>query len=328
MDELLGIVTCTFNPAVDRVLEAPGFAVGKHVRARRVALFPAGKGVNVSRVLATLGRRSIATGFVGRNELAMFEEHLERAGKGLAVSQFLVVRHRTRDNTTIIDPVNETETHVVDEGFPVQPDDVQRIASKLSMLSREGVAMVFAGSLPPGLSGEALLAMLQRSAEKGARLVVDLSDDALASVAGKQRIWLGKFNQQELAQAAGQAVEDDDSFVRAAESLLTTRGGWVDVVLASRGAEGAGVFTDAGAYLGKVGVHPGRILTSVGCGDALLAGVLHSYFTTGDWRQALREGLAVATANAIVEEAGALQLDDVEEFRAMAILEPVQAARR
>lgn len=325
MDELLGIVTCTFNPAVDRVLEAPGFAVGKHVRARRIALFPAGKGVNVSRVLATLGRRSVVTGFVGRNELAMFEEHLERTGRGLAVSQFLVVRHRTRDNTTIIDPVNETETHVLDEGFPIQPDDVQRIASKLAMLSREGVALVFAGSLPPGLSADALLAMLQRSAEKGARLVVDLSEDALARVAGRQRVWLGKFNQEELAQAAGMDVEDDASFVRAAESLLTSRGGWVDVVLASRGADGAGLFTDAGAYLGKVGVHPGRILTSVGCGDALLAGVLHSYFTAGDWRQALLDGLAVATANAVVEEAGALQLEDVEEFRAMAIVEPVRA---
>lgn len=323
MNELLGIVTVTLNPAVDRVLEAPEFEVGKHVRARRIALFPAGKGVNVSRALSVLGRRSIATGFVGKNELHMFEEHLERAGKGAAVSQFLVVRARTRDNTTVIDPVNETETHIIDEGFAVLPDDVQRISSKLAMLAREDVYMVFAGSLPPGMSAEALMAMIRRSVEQGARVIVDLSGAALDAISG-QRVWCCKLNEEELAQAAGgTSLDSDEAFFTAGRSLLVNNGGWLDVVLASRGVQGAALFTAGAEFTGKVGVHPGRILTSVGCGDALLAGALDGHVRTGNWREALREGLAVATANAVVEEAGALRLEDIEEFRQAAIIEPI-----
>ena len=60
------IVSVTLNPAVDWVLEAPNFKVGSHIRARRIGWYPAGNGINVSRVLATLGTRSVATGFIGR----------------------------------------------------------------------------------------------------------------------------------------------------------------------------------------------------------------------------------------------------------------------
>ena len=49
------IVTVTLNPAVDKVLEVPGFHVGAHVRASVASLLPAGKGVNVARGLVRLG---------------------------------------------------------------------------------------------------------------------------------------------------------------------------------------------------------------------------------------------------------------------------------
>jgi len=130
------IVTVTLNPAVDRVLQVSGFAVGQHARAQRIGHYPAGKGVNLSRVLATLNTPSICTGFVGIKELTMFEEFLERVGHRRVTTQFLVIRDRTRDNTTIIDPVNETETHLSDIGFTVQRSDVRRMLSKVSMLSR------------------------------------------------------------------------------------------------------------------------------------------------------------------------------------------------
>ena len=58
------IITVTLNPALDTVLESPKFGVGKHVSATRVVSYPAGKGINVSRALAAIGVRSVATGFV------------------------------------------------------------------------------------------------------------------------------------------------------------------------------------------------------------------------------------------------------------------------
>ena len=62
------IVTVTLHTALDRVVEAPGLAVGAHIHASEVVCYPGGKGVNVSVTLDRLGVANQATGFVGREE--------------------------------------------------------------------------------------------------------------------------------------------------------------------------------------------------------------------------------------------------------------------
>ena len=51
------IVAVTLNPAVDRVLEVPGFRVGAHARAAVRALLPAGKGIRFLFSSPRLGRK-------------------------------------------------------------------------------------------------------------------------------------------------------------------------------------------------------------------------------------------------------------------------------
>jgi len=317
------VVTVTLNPAVDRVLEAPGFAVGRHVKAKRIALYPAGKGVNVSRVLATLGTRSVVTGLVGKNELGMFEEHLERAGEGRIVCQLLIVRARTRDNTTIVDPVEDTETHVRDEGFHVQPDDVTRIGSKLGMLARPGVMMAFCGSLPPGLEPSAFAAIVRRCRDLGAKVVVDTSREALEALRG-ERLWMAKLNAAELETLAQRPTETLEQTIEASRALSVHGGGVVDHVVATLGADGAVHIGEGGDLRGWVSVHPGRIVSTVGCGDSLLAGMLSILARDAKaWERAMREGLAAATANACTREAGFFDPNDLYEFRDVATLEHV-----
>lgn len=318
------IVTITLNPAVDRVLEAPGFAVGKHVRGRRVALYPAGKGINVSRVLAILGVRSVATGFVGQGELAMFEEHLEEIGANRVVCQLLIVRARTRDNVTIVDPIDDTETHIRDEGFEVQPEDVARIASKLALLANEDTLMIFGGSLPPGVSPSAFAHMVDRCGERGAQIVVDTSVPALADM-HEAAAWMLKLNREELAAMSELPTETEEQVLKASRSLLTRGKGRFGHVLATMGADGAMLIGSNVGLRGRVGVHPGRIVSTVGCGDCMVAGVIAGYTRTGDWRAAMREGLAVATAGAVERKAGFVSIEDVDEFRDAAIVEPIES---
>jgi len=317
------IVTVTLNPAVDRVLEAPNFAVGSHIRGRRVALYPAGKGVNASRVLAILGVRSIATGFIGRGELAMFEEHLEEVGAGRVVCQLLVVRGRTRDNVTIVDPVNDTETHIREDGFEIQSEDVGRIASKLALLAREEAIMVFAGSLPPGVSSSAFAHLIERCAERGADVVVDTSLAGLDEL-HDQGAWLMKLNREELAAMADAPTQTEEEVIAAASSLTRRSQGRVRHVVATMGADGAVLLGESIAYRARVGVHPGRIVSTVGCGDCLVAGLLAGWIRTGDWKAALLEGVAVATAGAVRREAGFIDPEDAAEFRHVAVVEPIE----
>jgi len=316
------IVTVTLNPCVDRVLEAPRFAVGSNVRGRVVARYPAGKGVIVSRVLATLGTRSVATGLIGREELNYFESFLERQGQGRITTQFLVVRGETRENFTVVDPVDDTETHLREIGFAVQPEDVTRISSKVRLLGRRDSLMVFSGSIPPGITPEVYAEIVRSCRARGAWVVVDSNGAALDAFKG-ERMWMLKINATELAGFAGVDPHDEASLVRAARGLTSWEGGRVDNVVITFGAEGALLLTPEIQLRGRVSVHPGRVVSTVGCGDSLLAGLLHGHRKGYDWETSFKEGLAAATANALSQEAGLIDPEDVAEFRQMCFLDDV-----
>ncbi|TVQ31399.1 MAG: hypothetical protein EA376_09835 [Phycisphaeraceae bacterium] len=322
------IVTVTLNPALDHVIVAENFKIGKRVAGwiaddRYPAGFPTGKGIAISRVLGFKGIRSIATGFVGRNELDMFEGFLEKKASGRVVSQFLVVQKRTRDNITIVDPVNETETHIRDVGFEVQQDDVKRISSKVAMLSRPDTIVCFAGSLPRGLEPEQFGRLVARCVGQGARVVVDTNSEGLRGLKTR-RLWMIKLNVDEVGMLADLPVDSRERLIEAARSLTAARGGSYDVVLVTRGADGAMLFTEDVALIGQVSVHPGRIVSTAGSGESLVAGVLSVLNKGGDWVSALREGLALATANAIGREAGLVDEGDAEEFRVMAMVDRIE----
>ncbi len=324
----LRVVTVTLNPAVDRVLEAPNFHVGEHSQGRRVALYPAGKGINVSRVMASLERRSICAGFVGHKELGMFEEYLERVGHGRIVTQLMVVRGATRDNITIVDPVNDTETHLRERGFTVQREDVRRITSKLGMLAREGTVIALSGSIPMGMTPDDLVEIVRRCRRQGAWVCVDTSGKPLESLRGHE-LWMAKLNQHELRTLTGMDTDDVDQVVKAAKAHAKVYGGPAAHVAATMGEHGTVLVTPKGEWRAWASIHPGLLISTVGCGDALLAGMFSVIQKCGpdptadEWKRALVEGIAAASINATMREAGHIDEKLMPEFRDLVEVEPL-----
>jgi 1-phosphofructokinase family hexose kinase len=305
------IVTVTLNTAVDRVIEAPGFAVGAHLRGRMVSRYPAGKAINVSRALARLGRSSIATGFVGQEEASMFDRFLAGAGPGRTVGQLLAVRGRTRENITIIDPQDHTDTHIRDEGFEVLEHDVQRMQVKLALLSRPGTIMVISGSLPPGLSADVFRELLAAAQDGGARLLVDVEGGLLKPVLARlsRPLWHVSLNRAELAQWAGHAdVGDDAGLVRAARSINEQ----ALHVTVTAGPEGAWLVTADGAWRGRAENLP-PIANTVGCGDCFVAGLIDAHLHRRQLPQTLQSAIGVATANAV--STGVAEFDEADVQR-------------
>ena len=56
------IYTVTFNPSIDYIMFTNGFELKGLNRAKKTYKFAGGKGINVSRVLKTLGVQSTALG--------------------------------------------------------------------------------------------------------------------------------------------------------------------------------------------------------------------------------------------------------------------------
>jgi len=290
----MAIMTIGFNPAIDRILECPDFHIGGHQQARQIARLAAGKAANVNRALAQLSTDSIATGFVGSNDLEFFHEQLMSAGPGRILCRFVEVAARTRENISILDPHRRLETHLRDRGLAVTAEEAALLEHKvLHELKADDVA-VFAGSLCEGLDSNYFAKLLDECVARGAKVVVDSSGDPLKT-AGGHRVWLLKPNLEELRQLVGVEVPNAASAVRAAAEPLLKN---VQNILVTRGPMGAVLLTKDGAWSARLTTKDVPVRT-VGCGDHLLAGFLSETTAGHDMQTALVTAVAVATARAM-----------------------------
>ncbi len=327
MNDTPRIVTVTLHTAVDRVLEVDGLTVGAHAKARVIARTPAGKGVNVSLALARLGCGSVATGFVGHDQDAAFNEHLRAAGPGRAVDQLLTVRGPTRENITLLDTAAGTDTHLRTQGYTVTERDITRLTAKLGLLAAGHSVILFSGSLPPGMDADQLRALVGIANGRGARVVLDLDGEALRAVVGPglgiaaQPAWLVKPNLEELAEASGGGALEDEGAIRAAADRIAECVTWVAV---TRGVEGAWlVGREGGAWSAQARTEGLDIVNTVGCGDSFLAGLVEGLTRGLKPDEALRRATAAATANACSAEAAAFRLDAVERAAERVRLTPL-----
>jgi len=312
------VITVCLNPTIDRVIEVDGFTIGAHQVGREILRAPGGKAINVSRVLAALGVRSVATGFLGADNRTGFDAVLDDP---LVADEFFALPGRTRENVTITDRRTRQETHIRDVGLAVDPRSLDRLMRKLSLMSRPGNVVVFSGSLPPGIDAEDFDRMVTGCIEAGAHVAVDTSGPALRTMAGKS-LWLVKPNAPELAELAGRELADLD------EQLATARALTADVrhVLLTRGGEGAYLLTGALAVHARADVDPALLRNTVGCGDALLGAFVGATCRGLSARDALVEAIAVATASACHVAVAAFEPDLVAELREKVQLTDLPAA--
>ncbi len=308
------ILTVTLNPTCDRVIEVPGFRVGEHLRGRVISRDPAGKAINVSRALAALCVENTAVGWVGQETLEAFERAAHAAG---VTPRFTSIAGATRENVTILDPLGGTETHIRDAGPTVSEPDITRLLTELVALSSEGSLLVFTGSLAPGLSTDRFGEMLDACIARGAAVAVDTSGAALVEAA-RRPLWLVKPNLVELEDLAGEPVSGDAELSAHGRRLAES----VSWVLVSAGGRGAYLFGADRVLHGSVALEQDRVKSTVGCGDALLAGFIAGLQADpSDSAAALRQAVLVAAASAVNPRPATFERAEMDALRTLARME-------
>ena len=163
--------------------------------------------------------------------------------------------------------------------------------------------LVASGSLPPGTPPSVYADLVRSLADSGTRVAIDTSGPALeaALAAGPALV---KPNRDELADATGVRLVTIADVVEAACRLRDRGAG---AVLASLGADGAVLVDDDGAIHGQTPVV--SPLSSVGAGDAMLAGFLAG---GGTGAKALTQGLAWGAAAVLQPGSGMPSPDDID----------------
>ncbi|WP_192034968.1 1-phosphofructokinase [Halomonas sp. YLGW01] len=263
------VLTISLNPALDLAIGLPALSLGEVNRTESTLLSAAGKGVNVARVLVSLGHEVVVSGFLGADNDAPFRRAFEDLG---VEDAFLRVPGETRINAKLAEH-NGRVTDVNGPGVAIDATAFTGFLDGLEALAadarRRPDAVVIAGSLPPGISADDQAALIARLKARGLPVWVDTSGPALASAIASAPSAV-KPNELELAEWAGEALDNDAR--RLAAGLRLHQAG-IQEALISAGADGVLWVSHRGAWHAK----PPKmtVASTVGAGDTLLAGMLH-----------------------------------------------------
>lgn len=288
------IYTITTNPSLDYTVEAE-LVPGQINRTASEAIYPGGKGVNVSLALQRLGQETRALGFAsGRigqtirdllDDLGCPHTLLELGGGG-----------QSRINVKVRGPV---ETAINGRGPDLGAGDLVRLLELLQDVKREDAVVISGWAQNIAF----YVSILRQLEDTGCMTVLDASGEALWQCLGC-RPFLIKPNLTELGALFG--VEDLDSSegVELAHQLQLEG---ARNVLVSMGASGAFLLTES-RELYMANACAGRAANTVGSGDSLVAGFLTGLGQTGDFGQALRLGVAAGSATAFSPWLGTREL--------------------
>lgn len=283
------IYTITLNPAIDYHMTLDNFEIGTTNRSSGEQLKLGGKGINVSTVLTNLGLKNTALGFIAGFTGVELETGLRQ--NGLSTDFIHLPQGMTRINVKL-GGIAETEINA--NGPLIDEESFNKLLKKLENLT-ETDYLILAGGLPSCLPADTYEKIMQR-ADK-ATTIVDTNGSLLLNCL-KYRPFLIKPNHKELGDLFDcniDLADKDciDNALRYAHKLQAMGARNVCVSLSYRGAL---LLSEKGDYYYECG-KTGTVVDSVGAGDSMVAGFLAGYINSSDYSNALKYGIAAASAS-------------------------------
>jgi 1-phosphofructokinase len=287
------IITIGLSPAWDITCRGRNIDWGLHQEIDKQTIRPAGKALNVSKALAWMEQRNIAAGLWGRGDHGQMLADVRSLWPSIRV-KMTAVAGQTRQNVTVVDSVNNKEMHLRNKSLLASIKTLKKLQADLEKIVQKGNICVFAGTMPGGESLGDVVRLVELCKSRGAKIALDTSGPVLRRIVDTGAAWLIKPNVEELCELLGAKVKDGPVSLAAAGRRLLDK---VKVVLISRGSKGSMVVTNQGVWQCRC-VGLAKVLSTVGCGDYLLAGFLKGLKDGSDMDAALKTSIKVATAKA------------------------------
>ncbi len=298
------IFTLTMNPCLDRYLYIDELKEDDTVRVKRFSDYPAGKGIDVSRVIRELGGVSVAVTLLGGATGRKIEELLDEEG---VIYTAIRVEPETRIN--VILQVGKSQYRLSLPGQPVDRARLEKVRETLQALVRPGDVVVISGSLPRGVSPDFYTGIIFMLKQWGATVYFDSDGENLKAglIAEPDGI---KPNIHELSRVVGREIseEDIDGVINAAKEIYDNHR--VKEIIVSLGGSGAVLHTNEGVWRVKVPRLP--VVSAVGAGDAFLAAYVLKRTEGVYYDEALRYAGASGAATVLTPGTQLCRKEDVD----------------
>jgi 1-phosphofructokinase len=307
------VLTVTLNPALDLTVRLPSLQLGEVNRSESLQVHAAGKGLNVAQVLADLGHQLTVTGFLGEGNPQAFEQLFQARG---FADEFVRVAGDSRSNIKLAEAGGQV-TDINGPGLLVSDEQRGELLTRIERLAPAHDLVVMAGSLPRGIDSRWFVELLQVLAGLGVRVALDTSGAALRDGLATKP-WLIKPNEEELAEARGVDLAQPQLLAREAWRLQVEG---IEHVVVSQGAVGVSWFSPGAAWHAqppKV-----QVVSTVGAGDSLLAGMLHGLLEGWPAERTLTHATAIAAQAVGQVGFGITDTDGLAKLEAGVRLQPL-----
>lgn len=302
------ILTVTLNAAIDRTVAVPNFRLGRRHRVVESSTVAGGKGVNVARALKQLGRPVIATGLAGGPTGARILEQLTEES---ILNDFTRIADESRTNLAVIDPTSGEQTEINERGPSVSSEEIDPFVEKLLYLAQGAAFCVIAGSIPAGVDPGVYGRLIEELQRLGVPVLLDTEGDPMRAGlrAGPAAV---APNVAEAEDAVGHEFDEPDDLLLGLQGLI------------EMGASEAIITREAGcvAILGEpaerrrfeVEIDPLDPVSTVGSGDAFLAGYVAARYGGGSASECLAYGVACGAESTQHFGAGSVERAEVERL--------------
>lgn len=307
------ILAVNLNAAVDKTYVISDFRLGHANRIDAVRALAGGKGNNVARAAIGLGRRVLVTGFAGGNNGRFIIERL--ASDGIP-ADYQSIGQESRICIAIPGASGGHSTELLEPGPVISQAEAAAFKQKFRGLVGQAKVVTFSGSLPRGLESSYYADLISIARDAGCRTILDTSGEPLR-LGIEAHPDVIKPNREELERLLGMPLIDHRGVARAIRKIAPE----VGLVLASMGEEGAVAGTAEAAWLANV--PPVKAVNAVGSGDAMVAAMAAALEANLSTESALALAVAAGAANTLTLGAGQLRTADVEQLKALAVVERI-----
>ena len=280
------IFTLTLNPALDLTLCVDRISLSDRAFVRAEAETAGGKGINAARLLETYGVEAMAAAPLGGPHGWRISELLLEEGVPTTV---VPIGGTTRRNIAITDPHGRI-VKVDGRGPRLTSHELQQVAEVVDHHLPEAKWLMLNGSVPNGVDPGFYGRLIEMANEEGVQTLVDTSGPALEASL-KARPSVVKPNQAEAEELLGRPLSGVEDAAGAATRIRELGAEAVVLSLGAKGAIGAW-----GERRVLARVRTVRTGNAVGAGDVLGAVLVWSLVLGEPFDEALRWGVAAATA--------------------------------
>lgn len=285
------IYTLTLNPAIDKTLELKSLEIGKLNRIFKSRKDASGKGINVSKVIHSLGGKSVAMGFLGGSNGQFIRERLKTLG---IAESFITIEGETRVNTKVFDRSTKEITEFNENGPNIKKSELKVMLETLKNTIQADDYLIISGSAPSKIESNIYQKIIQMLSN-GTKVILD-ADGELLKKGIKAKPYLIKPNIYELQNLAGKKLESYPEIEKAVQEILKQG---INAILVTMGAKGAYYFEKRFKYrLDPVDV---EVKSTTGAGDAMIGGLVYTLYNKESIFRSLKKATACAAASVTME---------------------------